>query len=92
MMAQVRWRWEGWIPATRIVGIAAGEGVGKTRFALDLARRIFLGLEWPDGQPPSYPAGTKTLWVCADGHHDEIADALPSLGLPDDAVVSSTSG
>ena len=48
---------------------------------------MFLGLPWHDGQPMAFPAGTKTIWLCADGHQDEIAEALPALGLPDDAIV-----
>jgi hypothetical protein len=87
VLSQIRWRWDGWIPAARVIGIAASEGSGKTRFALDLARRIHLNLSWPDGQAMTFPAGTKTLWMCSDGYQDEIADALPVLGLPDDAVV-----
>jgi hypothetical protein len=86
-MAQTRWQWDGWIPKSRVVGIAATEGAGKTRFGLDLARRIYREMSFPDGQPATFPAGTKTLWLCSDGHQDEIAEALPSLGLPDDAVV-----
>jgi hypothetical protein len=58
---------EGYILAARISGIAACERVGKTRFALDLARWIWHGLPWPNGQPPSFPARMPTLWVCADG-------------------------
>jgi hypothetical protein len=39
-----RWLWEGWIAAGSIVGVAAFEGTGKTRFLGDLARRVYLGL------------------------------------------------
>ena len=67
-MAKIRWLWEGYIAAARIVGIAAFEGIGKTRFALDLARRIFHGLCWPDG----------TLRHPRQGH----ADALGVLRRP----------
>ena len=87
ILAQTRWTWEGWIPAGRIIGVAAFEGIGKTRFLLDLARRIYFGEQWPDGQPATLPLGTRTLWLCADGHQDELAEMLPAFGLPDDAVV-----
>jgi hypothetical protein len=87
ILAQTRWTWEGWFPAGRIVGVAAFEGTGKTRFLLDLARLMYLGLQWPDGQPATLPPGTRTLWLCADGHQDELAEMLPAFGLPDDAVV-----
>lgn len=87
LLAQTRWTWEGWIPSGRIIGVAAFEGTGKTRFLLDLARLIFFGLPWPDGQPATLPQGTRTLWLCADGHQDELAEMLPAFGLPDDAIV-----
>jgi hypothetical protein len=86
LVSRVPWVWEGYIPAARISGIAAFEGVGKTRFALDLARRIWHGLPWPDGQPPSFPASTPTLWVCADGQQAELFETAGALGLPEHAL------
>jgi hypothetical protein len=82
-----RWTWEGWIPAARVFGIAAFEGTGKTRLALDLHRRAYLGLNWPDNQPPTLTPGRPALWLCSDGHQDELAELLPAFGLPDEAVV-----
>ena len=87
IMASVRWLWEGWIPASRVVGIASLEGTGKTRFGLDLCRRVWNGMPWPDEQAMTLPPKTPSLWLCADGHHDEIADMLPLFGLPDEAVI-----
>lgn len=86
-MASIRWLCEGWIPASSIVGIASLEGTGKTRFGLDICRRVHNTLTWPDGQAITLPAQSPSLWVCADGHHDEIVDMLPSFGLPDEAVI-----
>ena len=81
------WRWQGWIPSDRIVGVAAEEGRGKTRFLLDLCRRVWLNLVWPDGQRMTLPPQTPSLWICSDGQHDEIAEMLPQFGLPLEAVV-----
>jgi hypothetical protein len=81
------WTWQGWIPAARIVGVAAFEGVGKTRFFMDLARRVWEGLEWPDGQPATFTPQTKTLWLCSDGHQDELVDLAADFGLPDEAIL-----
>ncbi len=89
-LSETRWRWEGWIPSARIVGIGAFEGTGKTRFALDLCRRVYLSLVWPDGQSPTLPAGTRSVWMCADAHQDELAETLPAFGLPDEAIVFPT--
>ena len=87
IMTSIRWLWEGWIPASRVVGIASLEGTGKTRFGLDLCRRVWNGMPWPDGQAMTLPAKTPSLWLCADGHHDEIVDILPMFNLPDEAVI-----
>ena len=83
----VRWLWPGWIPSGRICGLAALEGIGKTRLLLDLCRRAYLGEPWPDGQPASLPVGTKSLWLCADGHQSELAETASAFGLPLEAVV-----
>jgi hypothetical protein len=88
--SESRWLWHRYIPAARIVGIAAFEGVGKTRLAMDLARRVFNGDAWPDGQPPTFPAGTPTLWVCADGQQDDLAAAAEAFGMPDEAIYFNT--
>jgi AAA domain len=90
IMAESQWLWKGYIPAARIAGIAAFEGIGKTRFAMDLARRLWFALPWPDGQPPTFPPGTKTLWVCADGQQDDLAAAAEAFGMPDEAIVFNT--
>jgi hypothetical protein len=90
VMAATQWQWSGYIPAARIAGIAAFEGVGKTRFAMDLARRQWRGDPWPDGQPATLPARTPTLWVCADGQQDDLVAIAESLGLPDEALFFNT--
>jgi hypothetical protein len=86
----VPWAWEGWLPSNRIVGIAAGEGVGKTRLAMDLARRVWHGKPWPDNQPMTLPPHSPTLWVAADGQQGELALSLPFLGMPPESVIFPT--
>ena len=81
------WAWTGWIPRSSITGIAAHAGVGKTRLTLDLCRRVWLGLPWPDGRPATYPTETPTVWVAADGHQDELRQALIDMGLPLHAII-----
>jgi hypothetical protein len=87
LMAETRWLWEGYIPTARVFGIAAFEGAGKTRFAMDLCRRVWHGLPWPDGQAATVAPGRPSLWVCSDGNQDELVEMLPPFGLPDEAVV-----
>jgi putative DNA primase/helicase len=83
----VRWAWPGWIPRGRVSAVCGFEGTGKTRFALDLARRAYHGLRWPDGQPMTLPVGSKSLWICGDGHQEEIAEAAGEMNIPLDAIL-----
>jgi hypothetical protein len=90
VMAEDQWLWPDWIPSARITGIAAFEGVGKTRFAMDLALRMWQGSPWPDGSAATLPAQTPTLWVCADGQQDDLAAAAEAFGMPAEAVYFNT--
>ncbi len=86
-MTDSRWAWPGWIPAEGIIGVAGFEGTGKTRFAVDLCRRIHDRDVWPDGQAATFPQGTRTVWLCSDGHQQELVETMAAFGLPDDAVL-----
>ena len=87
----VQWAWPGWIPRGRVCGVGGFEGTGKTRFALDLARAAYHGLPWPDGQSMTLPPGSKSLWICGDGHQEEIAGAARKMNLPLDAILFNAS-
>lgn len=75
------WLWEGWIPKGVLTLLAAEPNTGKTRFCLDLAKRINLGMPWPDGSPSLLPRGGKTLWIAADNQHSELADNAIAYGF-----------
>jgi hypothetical protein len=53
---------------------------------LELAKRTWEQREWPDGQKPTFPAGTPTLWVCGDRHQEELRDLATEYGLPNEAI------
>jgi len=89
--SEQRWLWEGWIARGVLNVIAAEPGTGKTRFALDLARRLWFGLSWPDGQPNPWPPGTRTLWIQADRAFPEMLEAARAFGLPDEAIALGSS-
>ena len=89
-MSDVDWLWINWIPIGRLSAVAASEGIGKTRFAMDLARRVWFGLPWPDGQPPSFPPGTPTLWICSDGQQSDLVEIARGSGMPLDSVYFNT--
>lgn len=72
----IRWAWNRWLPIGVLTILASEPGVGKTRFCVDLARRVANGLPWPDGTAPTFPKGSRTLWVPADNQHPELG-SLP---------------
>ena len=80
------WLWKGWLALGVLNAVAADPGVGKSRFAMDLARRLWFGLPWPNGQPATLPAGTRTLGVQGDRNFAEMLQAARDFGLPDEAV------
>ena len=81
-----RFIWPNWIVRAHFTLLSSDPKIGKTHLALDLARRLYFGLPWPDGQAPTFPAGTTTLWVCGDRHQDELRERAAAFGLPPEAV------
>ena len=75
------WYWDHWIGQANLTGLAASEGVGKTRLLLDLCRRAYRGDPAPDARPWTFPKGTTSLWICSDGHHEELAREAEKMGL-----------
>lgn len=88
--AGITWLWRGWIARGVLTLLAAESDTGKTRFCLDLARRVNLGLPWPDGQPADATPGARTLWVAADSQHSELADATVAHRMDPWALVLNT--
>ena len=81
-----RFVWPNWIVRAHFTLLSSNPKVGKTRFALEVAKRIYTASLWPDGQPATFPAGTPTLWVCGDRHQEELRDLATEYGLPHDAI------
>lgn len=78
--------WPNWIVRAHFTLLSSDPKVGKTHLGLDLARRIWKGEIWPDGQPPTFPAGTTTLWICGDRHQDELRERAAAFDLLPEAV------
>ncbi len=81
--AGTRWLWEGWIPVSVLTLLTAEPSTGKTRFGLDLTKRIANGTTWPDGKPVVLPEGmtNRVLWIPADHQHSELSDAPATFGF-----------
>lgn len=67
--------------------LSADRKVGKTHVALDLARRIYFAEPWPNGDPPSFPRGTPTIWVPGDQHQDELLERAEVMGIPLESII-----
>jgi hypothetical protein len=80
--ATIRWGWNRWLPSGVLTVLASEPGVGKTRFCADLARRVYLGLQWPDQAEATFPVGARTLWVPADNQHAELGTLPTAFGFP----------
>lgn len=81
-----KWLWPGWLIGNHMSAIAAEPATGKTRLAMDLCRRMYHCLPWPDGQDATRPMGTCSLWIASDRTHSEMVKVASEFGLPDDAV------
>lgn len=85
--AESRFAWKGWIIRGHLTLLSSEVKVGKTRLAMSLARRLWFGEPWPDGQAATFPPETRTLWIPGDCHHSELADLTTEFGLPTTAVL-----
>ncbi len=89
--AGTKWLWPGWIPLGVLTLLTAEPSTGKTRFGLDLTKRIANGMGWPDGQPMDLGERRPVvLWIPADSQHSELADCPKTFGFPADAIVLNT--
>jgi hypothetical protein len=86
-----RFIWPRWIVRGHFTLLTSEPKVGKTRLMLEIAKRIWLAQCWPDGQEPTFPAGTKTLWVPGDRQQDELRELARAYGLPPEAVLLNAS-
>ena len=60
----ITWLWQDWIPMGMLSLLGAQPGSGKSLLALDLARRVIHGMEFPDGTDVSrVDAGRPVIYV-----------------------------
>jgi hypothetical protein len=78
--------WKNRLVRSHLNIISSEVKVGKTRIFMDLTRRLWFGLPFPDEQEPALPERTITLWVCGDRHHQELKKMAGEYGVPDEAV------
>jgi len=78
--------WKGYIMAAGLNSIGADPGAGKTTFMMDLHRRQWYGLTWPDGEPIEQ-TGRRVVWLMADQRLSQLVDGAKSMGVPMDSIV-----
>lgn len=86
ILGETKYAWMNYIMYGGITAIAGDVGAGKTLFAMDLHRRQFLGLPWPDGTAIDSP-GKKVVWLMADQRLGQLVDISRQMSLPDDSIV-----
>lgn len=80
----VNWVWERWLQKATVNLLSAEGGAGKTRFVLDLCRRVHKGLAWPDGSPTeAWPHQYLAMWVAGDRNHGELLENSEKFGFGD---------
>jgi hypothetical protein len=71
----IQWLWPGRIAAGKLTLIDGDPGQGKSMITLDLAARVTVGREFPDGGGSAEPGGV-VLVGCEDGVSDTIVGRL----------------
>lgn len=78
----IKWVWKDWLQRATVNLLAAEGGAGKTRFVLDLCRRVHLGLPWPSGEPTEpWPHKYLAMWVAGDRNHGELLENSERFGF-----------
>ncbi len=79
--------WDLWIPRSSITAIVAPPGVGKTRIVAEWCKRFWFNETMPDGVVSSFPACTKTLWLCYDRNWRGLIRSYTQFGAPMESVL-----
>jgi putative DNA primase/helicase len=74
----VSWLWRGRLAQGKLTLLAGDPGLGKSFITLDVASRISMGREWPDGGEA--PRGDTILLSAEDGAADTIRPRVDALG------------
>lgn len=81
----IEWVWRGWIPRGMITLLGAVPGAGKSFLALDLAKRVIQGDQWPDGQP-NLAKRRNIVYVDAEQVPQLANERALSWGMPRDRI------
>lgn len=74
----VRWLWPGRIAIGKLTLVSGDPGLGKSFLTVDLAARVSMGTNWPDGTPA--PRGSVIFLNAEDDAADTIRPRLDAAG------------
>lgn len=86
LFGETEYVWEPYIMKGGLNTIAGDVGAGKTVFAMDLHRRQWHGLTWPDEKPVE-ESGRKIIWLMADQRIPQLTECAKNMGIPLDSIV-----
>jgi RecA-family ATPase len=85
---KVYWLWQRRLPLGKIATLDGDPGLGKSNLALDLAARVSMGREMPDGTPGIEGGAGVVLIALEDGLADTIQPRLQRAGANLSRIVS----
>jgi AAA domain len=75
---QTEWLWRARVPAGKLTLFAGDPGLGKSQIAIDVAARITVGGDWPDGG--NAPLGNVIILSAEDGVADTLRPRFEAAG------------
>lgn len=85
VIGETKYLWPSWIMRGGLTAIAGDVGAGKTEFVMDLWRRMYKGLPWPDGATME-ESGGQVVYLMADQRIGQLTDLARSFGIPDESI------
>jgi len=84
-LPDVRWCWPGWLPFGLLTVLASAPGEGKSGAALEVARRVLTGGNWPDGTPG--PKAGAVIYLETEGAAAILAGRVRDWGIPQEHLL-----
>lgn len=85
LIASVKYLVRGWVPSGMVTGFIAEPGVGKSAFALWMARTVMVGGRWFTGAAGPKPGSV--LWCPTENDMAITKDRMEKWGIPFDKLL-----